>query len=433
MVTAATADGNYTASCLVTVSSAVNSGGSSSGIFIKQPFLKDNPDKKGWNAIWTEVQKAAAGSGGRTVSIDMNETYFVPDGILTAVRGRDVTVVFDLGDGVSWSVYGKDIVAEKVSSMNLSVKAGAGKIPKDILEGTAGASAHLELRPARYWTFGFTAVLTIQVGISKKGISIGTGETDAIAGMYANLFAYDSDQRSLEFICADRVGDDGTVHLPVARASDWTMILSAHPMGGIDVPENPSSSQDGTEPENPQETEENTKVQVKSVKLSKTVYTYSGKAKKPVVIALDRRGRRVLDKYYTVSYQNNVKVGKAAAVISFKNGYSGTVKKTFTICPAGVSIKKTAALSGGFTVKWAEKTAQTSGYQIQYSRTSGFERSSTHSVFVKKASMTKRTVKKLKAGKKYYVRIRTYKVVKSGGENTTIYSVWSKAVPVRVL
>ena len=38
---------------------------------------------------------------------------------------------------------------------------------------------------------------------------------------------------------------------------------------------------------------------------------------------------------------------------------------------------------------------------------------------------------KLKAGKKYYVRIRTYKTVKVGGKNKKINSDWSKGKMVK--
>jgi hypothetical protein len=41
-------------------------------------------------------------------------------------------------------------------------------------------------------------------------------------------------------------------------------------------------------------------------------------------------------------------------------------------------------------------------------------------------------VSKLTKGKKYYVRIRTYKTVKVNGKNTNIYSSWSSAKKVTV-
>lgn len=106
-----------------------------------------------------------------------------------------------------------------------------------------------------------------------------------------------------------------------------------------------------------------------------------------------------------------------------------SVKADVGAIPEGL-IEETA---GGFTVKWAEKTARTSGYQIQYSTSAGYKGNSTRSVFVKNASVTKQTVKNLKAEKKYYVHIRTYKTVNTGGKSTKIYSAWSSACKVKTL
>ena len=59
-----------------------------------------------------------------------------------------------------------------------------------------------------------------------------------------------------------------------------------------------------------------------------------------------------------------------------------------------------------------------SGYQVQVSTDKKFKKN----VKSKKLSKTAYTFKKLKTGKKYYVRIRSYK--KSGKE--TLNSTWSK-------
>ena len=162
VITVTTADGNRTDSCTVTVSSAggsTGSGGSSGNIFIyvNLPFVKGHPDKKGWTAIQKEAVTVPEGG---TTDIDMNGSVLVPGSFFTAVKGRDITVVFDMGSGISWSVCGKDITAETASDINLSVRAGAGKIPRDVLNSTAGASAHLELSPVHNGPFGFTAVHT---------------------------------------------------------------------------------------------------------------------------------------------------------------------------------------------------------------------------------------------------------------------------------
>ena len=362
--------------------------------------------------------------------MDMNGTVSVPARIFKAISGRDVTVAFDMGGGILWTVCGKDIAAQPAGYTNFSVRTNTGKIPQELIEDTAGGLAHLELSLAQDGPngYGFAATLTIKIGGSRNGIAISGGTAEKYAGMYANLFYYNPVLRSLEFVCAGRTADDCTADLPITRASDYIVILSEYPMGGTDTPQNPSEPQEGEGQENPREPEENTRAQVKSVKLSKLVYTYSGKAKKPSVTAVDTDGRLIDSRYYTVSYKNNKKVGKAAAVVVFKDGYTGTAEKTFTIRPARTYMKKAKAEPGGFTVYWAKKTAQTSGYQIQYSTDSGFKGTSTHSVFVKKSSAAKKKVKNIKAGRKYYVRIRTYKNVKEGSKSIKIYSAWSRAV-----
>ena len=98
---------------------------------------------------------------------------------------------------------------------------------------------------------------------------------------------------------------------------------------------------------------------MKSVNLSKTVYIKNGKVKKPSVVAVNTKDKKISSKYYTVSYKNNKKVGKATATITFKGSYSGMVKKTFMIRPAKTSIQKIVAASKGFTVKWKKKAVQT--------------------------------------------------------------------------
>ena len=173
------------------------------------------------------------------------------------------------------------------------------------------------------------------------------------------------------------------------------------------------------------------KLNASNVSLSATSYTYNGKVKKPSVTVKDDKGKKVSSAYYTVSYAKGCKnVGTYAVTVKFKGNYSGTVRKTFTIKPKSTSISKLTAGRKKFTVKWKKQETQTTGYQIQYSTSSKFKNAKT--VTVSKNKTTGKTVSKLKAKKKYYVRIRTYKMVKVGGKSTKIYSSWSKAKTVKV-
>lgn len=164
------------------------------------------------------------------------------------------------------------------------------------------------------------------------------------------------------------------------------------------------------------------------ISLSKATYVYDGKVKKPSVSVKDSSGKTISTSNYSVSYSNNVNVGKATVKVTFKGDYSGSLTKTYTINPKGTAIKgKLTAKKKKIDVKWNKVSKQTSGYQIQYSTNKKFTKKTTKTKIVK-ASKKKLTIKKLKTKKKYYVRIRTYKTV--GG--TKYYSTWSKSKSIKI-
>ena len=158
------------------------------------------------------------------------------------------------------------------------------------------------------------------------------------------------------------------------------------------------------------------------VTLRTTSYTYNGKAKKPAVTVTS--GGVVLKEGtdYTVKYSDNKIVGTASATVTGKGHYTGTVRKTFKILPKGTSISSVKAGNKQITIKWKKQAAQTTGYQIQYSTKKDFS-SGKVSLTIKNNKTVKKTIKNLKAGKKYYVRIRTVKPV----NGKKYYSAWSKA------
>ena len=69
-----------------------------------------------------------------------------------------------------------------------------------------------------------------------------------------------------------------------------------------------------------------------------------------------------------------------------------------------------------------EKKSSITGYQIQYSTDSKFKKEK-KSIKTKNAKTVSKKITKLKAAKKYYVRIRTYKGKK--------YSKWSKVKSIK--
>ena len=87
-------------------------------------------------------------------------------------------------------------------------------------------------------------------------------------------------------------------------------------------------------------------------------------------------------------------------------------------------ITKATGAKKAFTVKWSKKTGVT-GYEIQYGLKSSFKGAKTAKV--NSAASVSKKIKKLKAKKTYYVRVRSFK--NEGGK--TYYSSWSAKKKVK--
>lgn len=137
--------------------------------------------------------------------------------------------------------------------------------------------------------------------------------------------------------------------------------------------------------------------------------TYTGSAIKPSLTV--KYNKKALKKStdYTVSYSDNKKVGLAKIKLTGKGSYKGTQTVTFKIVPKTTSITSLTAAKKSLIVKWKKQATQTTGYQLEYSTSSSFSGSTKQRIT--SAKTVNKTIKNLKAKKKYYVRIRTYKQI----------------------
>ena len=186
--------------------------GKDNGTSIK-PYIKDDSGKEGWDVIKPQLEEAKAGD---TVTVAMNGTTVVPKDVIDSIKGKDTTLVLDMGNGLSWKIYGKDITdAAGDIDFDVTVGADAGKsIPVDVINNVTGEHSSLNLTLAYDGEFGFAATLTVNME-SKN------------AGLYANLFYYNEQTGELEFISAGQIDPDGNVELVFTHASDYTIVVDA--------------------------------------------------------------------------------------------------------------------------------------------------------------------------------------------------------------
>ena len=174
-----------------------------------KPFIKGEEGKKGWNVIRGEEEKAAEGS---VINVDMNGTVVVPGSIFDSIRGRDITVTFDMGNGIIWSVDGMSVTTDKAGDIDFSVQKETDSIPVDIINNVTGENYSIQISIAHEGEFGFTAVLSINLGKEN-------------AGYTASLYYYDKGTGELEFICSDTISEDGTASLAFTHASDYVIVV----------------------------------------------------------------------------------------------------------------------------------------------------------------------------------------------------------------
>ena len=201
-----------------------------------KPYIKDENGKEGWDVIKDEVDKTKDGD---TVTVEMNGTSVVPGDVLDDIKGKDVTIVFDMGGGITWSVNGKSITADRVGDIDFTVKVDTNTIPVDIINNVTGERYSKQISLSYDGEFGFTAVLSINMEASN-------------AGLYANLFYYNEKTGEMEFICADEIAADGTAELTFTHASDYAIVIDKEPMEGSVQVDRPASESQDTETESTQ-------------------------------------------------------------------------------------------------------------------------------------------------------------------------------------
>ena len=179
-------------------------------------------ESDGWESIADEI---TAADDGDSITIDMNGETEVPADIFEDVAGKDVDLVFDMGDGLSWSVNGQDIPTNAdLSDLDLGVDLGTDGIPVDVINAITGKKDSVQITLAYDGDFGFTFTLTAPLGEDN-------------AGYWANLYHYDEDTEAMNFEAAAEIGVDGSVSLPLTHASQYAIVIDDHSHAATDVSE----------------------------------------------------------------------------------------------------------------------------------------------------------------------------------------------------
>lgn len=173
---------------------------------------------------------------------------------------------------------------------------------------------------------------------------------------------------------------------------------------------------------------------IKTVKLSDSKGVYNKKKQHPGIIIKDSSGKKLVDSTdYTVSWAKGMKKpGIYIVKITFNGMYSGEKEKTYKIIPEGTYIQRIKPAKKGFNVRWKKPAAYVTGCQLQYSTDKKFKKKNTKKTTIKNKKTISKFIGGQKPGRRYYVRIRTYKSTKVNGKTVKVFSKWSGKKTVRI-
>ena len=168
------------------------------------------------------------------------------------------------------------------------------------------------------------------------------------------------------------------------------------------------------------------------------IFEYNGKsvskaafAKKLVV--KDSYNKTIPSSEYTYTWKSRKKIGWYEVTVRFKDTskYVDSITAGFSIGPKTPKITKVAGGKKALTVTWKKFTKSQlkniDGMYIEVAQNKNFTKGyNIYRVSKKALKSSKKTIKKLSGGKKYYVRLCAFKKVKQNGEKFYINSNDSK-------
>ena len=166
------------------------------------------------------------------------------------------------------------------------------------------------------------------------------------------------------------------------------------------------------------------------VTMTKT-YTYQGRKSITPKCTVKYNGKTLKKNVDYYVFDPLPVVGEGDVGLEGSDKYPGQKWFTIKILPKGTNISKATGAKKSLKVTWKKQSMEMSTwdgdkriskYQIKVATNKGFTKNA-KTITVKGYKNTSKTIKSLKANKKYYVKIRT--VIKVDGK--TYYSPWSKA------
>ena len=166
---------------------------------------------------------------------------------------KQLTLVLDMGNGISWTIDGSSIDTSVVADTEFGVELGTSNVPANLQSTVTGSGWSTQMHLAHDNLFGLTAQLTVNVGAAN-------------ANKLGTLFYYNVDNQILEYMGQSDTDADGNVSFSFVHACDYVIVVDERhsdstaqatsgfvitPAGGSQAESQPAETTEAAETEQP--------------------------------------------------------------------------------------------------------------------------------------------------------------------------------------
>lgn len=163
-----------------------------------------------WSNVTTAIGVLPTGG---TLSVNLIGTNVVNGSVFDTLKGQDKNIVFNMSNGVRWTINGKSITGSGFGEIDLGVVINTTAIPQNLVNHVAAdGNGYLEFSLNYDGEFGFEATLTMYAG-------------KEYAGQYANLFYYNETTGKMELMGSYLIDESGYANMVFTHASDYVIVM----------------------------------------------------------------------------------------------------------------------------------------------------------------------------------------------------------------
>lgn len=168
-------------------------------------------NRKGWTNVAAYARSAKSGS---SYNVSMNGETVIPSTVLSAIKGRNVTMNFTLKNGVVYSINGSDVSSAK--DLDIDTAYNTKNIPSKLVSKAKSKNDGVSTSQLSIdgGSFGSSAEMTVKFATKR-------------AGCTARLYRYNADRNSLSLVSKSSVGSNGKCTFDdVTKGGDYVIVLS---------------------------------------------------------------------------------------------------------------------------------------------------------------------------------------------------------------